>query len=82
MVNVVVYFRGIEGQLELSSFLLGVILLPILFPSIIAWFASWGFIESFAKDFGKGLSPDLVSFFYWLVLIIVSMSFLFNWGLY
>ena len=82
VVNVVVYFRGIEGQLELSFLLLGAILIPIFFPSVVAWFSSWGLIESLAKDSRKGLSPDLVAFFYWLILIIVSMFFLFNWQVY
>ncbi len=82
VVNSVVFIRGVEGQLELSSSVIGVILIPILFPSLVAWLASWGLIESLAKDSKLGLSPDLVSFFYWLLLVIVSMFFLFNWRVY
>lgn len=82
VVNVVVYIRGIEGQLEASLWILGVTIIPILAPSIVAWFASWGFMESLAKDSKQGLAPYLVSFFYWLLLIIVSLFFLMNWSLH
>lgn len=82
LVNAVVYIRGNKGQLELSLSVLGVILIPILMPRLVAWFASWGFMESLAKDSRSGLPHGFVSFFYWLILIVASMYFLFNWGLY
>ena len=78
----IIYLRGDKKQLEASLLVLGIILLPILFSRLIAWFASWGLMESLAKDSRKGVSSNQVSFFYWLVFIIVSMFFLFNWSLY
>lgn len=77
-VNTVVYLRGDINQSQLCLLVLAVALLPIMAPSLVAWFASWGFMESLAKDSKVGLSPSLVSLFYWIVLIIVSLLFLFN----
>lgn len=82
VVTTIVYIRGLEGQYEASLLIMGVILLPIMFPSVVAWFASWGFMESMAKDSRAGLSPSLVAFFYWLILLIVSVCFVFNVGIY
>lgn len=81
-VNAVIYSRGNAEHLEFSLSILGVILVPILFPGIFSFFAGWGFMESLARDSGKGVSPNFVSFFYWLLFIIVSMFVLFKWGLY
>jgi len=82
LVNTVVYFRGDNAQLESSLWVLSLILIPILLPRLEAWFASRGYMESLAKDFRLGVSPDLVSFCYWFFLIIASLFFLFNWSLY
>jgi len=81
-VNLVVYFRGVDGQLETSIVVLSGLLFVILTPGIEAWFASWGFMEGLAKDSGSSVSPGLVSLFYWLLFIIASLYFLFNWSLY
>ena len=82
VVNAVVYQRGDKAQLDASLFILAGIILPILIPGVFAWFARWGFMESLAKDSGSEVSPYLVSFFFWLVLIIASTFFLFNLSLY
>jgi hypothetical protein len=39
-------------------------------------------MESLAKDSGSAVSPDMVSLFFWLVLIIASTFFVFNLSLY
>jgi hypothetical protein len=39
-------------------------------------------MESLAKDSGSEVSPGLVSLFFWVLFIIASMFFLFNWSLY
>jgi hypothetical protein len=82
VVNAVVYQRGDTAQLEASMSILAGVTLPILIPGVFSWFARWGFMESLAKDSGSVVSPDLVSFFFWLVLIVVSTFFLFNLSLY
>ncbi len=82
LVNTAVYLRGDNEQLRTSLLILGVILIPIFLSRIYAWFSSWGFMESLARDFGKGVSAGHISFFYWLVFAVVSLFFLFNWRLY
>lgn len=81
-VNAWVYLRGIEGQFDVSALVLGAFLIPILMPGLVAWFGSWGFIESLAKDSSAGLSPSVVSFLGWLLLIMASAFFLFNMSVY
>lgn len=81
VVNLIVYARGDAQQLQQSLVVLGVFCIPIFLPSLIAWFARWGLMESLARDFGNAVPHSMVSFFYWLLLIIASLCFVFNWSL-
>ena len=44
------------------AMVLGLFLLIILFSKIFAFFGSFGFKESFASDYGDGISPSSVAF--------------------
>ena len=61
---------------------LGLFLLIILFEGIIAFFGSFGFMESFASDSRDGLSGSAVSIVGWLLFIIACACFIFNLKLF
>ena len=72
------FFSGGQANGSATAVMLGGFLLPILFSETFAWFSSFGLMESFASDSREGLSPNIVSFLGWILLLIGCAYFLFN----
>jgi len=78
-----IYFRGSSDDEMISqSVLLLLFLVPILFYKLIAYFASFGFPEVFARDYGSQNSPTPYAVFFWLLFIIACLYILFDWHFY
>jgi len=65
-----------------AAIVLGVLLIPVLFPRVFAWLSSWGFMESLASDSGKGVSVSMAGLFFWILYIIACLFFVFEWSIY
>ena len=74
------WFSGGQENGTAAAFILGVLLVVILFSNVFAFLGSFGFMESFASDHREGLSPSSVSFLGWILFLIGCAFFLFNWN--
>ncbi|MBT8422833.1 MAG: hypothetical protein KJP03_06930, partial [Gammaproteobacteria bacterium] len=70
-VAVLLYMLWRDGRDEslVKALVLFIFLAPILFYRFIAWLASFGFPEYFARDFGGENHPGPYAFFFWLLYL-------------
>lgn len=61
---------------------LAVLLVPILFYRIIAFFSGFGFPEYFARDFKSENRPGPYAFFFWILFLIACGFVVFQWSVY
>lgn len=57
-------------------------LIPILIYRIIAYFSGFGFMESFASDYGSKNDAGPYAFFFWLVFLVICLFQIFKWSFY
>lgn len=65
-----------------QSGMLFVCLLGILFYRVVAYFAGFGFMEYFARDFGSENPAGPYALFFWILFILATLFLLFDWQLY
>jgi hypothetical protein len=61
---------------------LGVLLLPILFYRIIAYFAGFGFPEVFARDYGTDNHPGPYALLFWILYLAAWAMIFFELKIY
>jgi hypothetical protein len=81
-VVMLIWLRNVEQQVAGAAVVLGCFLFLIVFSRFFARLTSWGFMEFFASDHGRGVPSGLAAFFFWLLFIIAIMLFVFGWSLY
>ena len=69
--------HAINAGLGLLAFLL-----PILFYRMLAWLASFGLPEIFAKDYGSENHPGPYAFFFWILFVTACLFAIFKWSIY
>jgi len=72
---------GMEAAVE-KGLLLFILLLPIYFYRHFAYFAGFGFMEYFARDFGEKNHPGAYAILFWLLFIVAGLFLLFEWKVY
>ncbi|MGI9317729.1 MAG: hypothetical protein ACR2QW_10380 [bacterium] len=76
------WFRDGREYAQGAAVVLGVLLSIILFDRLVIWFSSWGFMESFASDRGRGVPAGPAVFFFWILYVIAVLFILFKWSVY
>lgn len=77
-----VLWRDPRNEALAKALILFVLIVPIVFYRLVAWFASFGFPEYFARDFGPDPHPGPYAFFFWLLFLIACAFVVFDWSLY
>ncbi|MCU7797200.1 MAG: hypothetical protein KZQ75_08725 [Candidatus Thiodiazotropha sp. (ex Myrtea spinifera)] len=65
-----------------QQLILAVLLIPILFYRVVAFFSGFGFPEYFARDFKSENHPGPYAIFFWLLFLIACLFMIFEWSLY
>ncbi|MCU7807877.1 MAG: hypothetical protein KZQ73_08430 [Candidatus Thiodiazotropha sp. (ex Semelilucina semeliformis)] len=65
-----------------QQLILAVLLIPILFYRVVAFFSGFGFLEYFARDFKSENHPGPYAIFFWLLFLIACLFMIFEWSLY
>jgi hypothetical protein len=82
-VALIVLWQHGPGNISVAKiFILFCALLPIWLYRLLAWLASFGFPEYFARDFGSRNQSGPYAFFFWLVFLIISAFIIFDWSLW
>ncbi|MCU7813534.1 MAG: hypothetical protein KZQ77_20205 [Candidatus Thiodiazotropha sp. (ex Notomyrtea botanica)] len=65
-----------------QQLILAVLLIPIFFYRVVAFFSGFGFPEYFARDFKSENHPGPYAIFFWLLFLITCLFMIFEWSLY
>ena len=75
------FFRDDYERALQQGLALGILLLPILFYRIIAYFAGFGFPEVFARDYRSDNPPGPYALLFWILYLIVWAMIFFEFTL-
>ena len=73
---------GAENEAMGRVIVLFFFLMLIFLYRVVAFFASFGFMEYFASDYGSSNPAGPYAFFFWLLFLIACLFQLFKWSIY
>jgi len=81
-VSILIFIRDGAGDEALGRvILLFCFLVPLFLYRVVAYFASFGFMEYFASDYGSSNPTGPYAFFFWLLFLIACLFQIFEWSL-